>query len=172
MNKKLLIVISVLVIGAGAGYAVWRSPISASVAKRVEPLKSESAKVGVPSSTATGVAAAPSAIQGSSAPAATNTGAAYDPRLANLVVTTDNPTIEYVRGEGGLVIAELDNDPNNISYKKPLKEYQYHQGKVQTMTRYEYFKTEIIVTTIDVAYKPDGSVYDYREQTSTRKIGQ
>jgi hypothetical protein len=170
MNKKLLVAATLLVLGVGVGYKFFSSPAGNGQAARV----GDATKVQLPSISPGGVAQvnASSSAATKDAAVAANPNVAYDPRLANLVVTTDNPTIEYVRGEGGLVIAELDNDPNNISYKKPLKEYQYRQGKVQTMTRYEYFKTEIIVTTIDVAYKPDGSVYDYREQTSTRKIGQ
>jgi len=169
MNKKLLLAIPLFVIAAGIGYKMTHSPSGAATSTLDELPKGAST-----SSVVSGGAAKvneSAGVTGKTAIVNTTASVPYDPRLANLAVTTDNPTIDYIRGEGGLVVAEIDNDPNNISYKKPLKEYQYYQGKVRTMTRYEYFKTEIVVTTIDVAYKPDGSVLDYREQTATQKLG-
>lgn len=170
MNKKLLLVIPLLLIGAGVGYKIMHSPTGAVDS----PQKGFPGVSATSSATleATASANVSSVAAGKVTAAGASASVAYDPRLANLTVTTDNPTIDYIRGEGGVVIAEIDNDPNNISYKKPLKEYQYYQGKVRTMTRYEYYKTEIVTTTIDVAYKPDGSVLDYREQTATQKLGQ
>jgi hypothetical protein len=168
MKRNLVLVSLIAIVGIGAGYKFWPKPFSTQAPAQQS--------AGAASSLA-GIAPAPHPSNNASAvneKVISNSASsiAYDPRLANLAASTDNPAIEYIRGEGGLVLAEVDNEPNNISYKKPLKEYQYHQGKVRTLTRYEYYKTEIVVTTIDVAYKPDGSILDYREQTNAKKIGQ
>ncbi len=86
-----------------------------------------------------------------------------DRRLANLIVEKDNPMVEYVYDEGGFIIKEIDKEPSSISYKKPLKLYQYKNGKVVKIEKYEYFSTETHITTIDAAFNDDGSIQDYRE---------
>jgi hypothetical protein len=114
-------------------------------------------------------AASPSAT----APAATtsrtdSTGrpAPADPRLAALMVTPDTGTIEFVKGADGRVIQEIDQDPNSLGYKKPLRQYVYAGDKVVGLTTYRYHagQTEIIRTA--VSYKPDGSIDRYEESTS------
>ncbi len=90
-----------------------------------------------------------------------------DRRLANLIVEKDNPMVEYVYDESGLIIKEIDKEPSSISYKKPLKLYQYKNGKVVKVEKYEYFSTETHITTIDAAFNDDGSIQDYRETTNS-----
>jgi hypothetical protein len=94
---------------------------------------------------------------------------AYDPRLEDLKVTKDNGLIEYVYGDGGIVIKEIDKDPSSPSFKKDLKIYQYQNNKVSSITRYQYFNDQTFVTTLNVTYNIDGSIKDYRELAEYQK---
>src|SRR5688572_29578453 len=53
-----------------------------------------------------------------------------DPRLAALMISSDNGLIEFVRSTDGKVIKEIDRDPNSLGYQKPLREYTYAGDKV------------------------------------------
>ena len=48
-----------------------------------------------------------------------------DPRLAALMVSPENALVEFVPGDHGQVIKEIDKDPNSPGYRKPLREYTY-----------------------------------------------
>jgi len=89
-----------------------------------------------------------------------------DPRLAALLVTPDNGQIEFVKGADGRVIQEIDKDPNSLGYGKPLRDYVYAGDKVVGLTAYRYQANQVEVIRAAVAYKPDGSIADYRESTS------
>lgn len=168
MNKKIVYVLLLMLAAFSGGWLFAHKPAADNV-PAVE--HSEASVSATATSNKASVSPTNSSLENMSSKAMASSPV-YDPRLANLVASTDNPMINYVRGEGGIVIAEIDNDPNSASYKKPLKEYQYQKDHVRSMTRYEYYKTETVITTTDVAYKNDGSILDYRENTITRKIAQ
>jgi len=88
-----------------------------------------------------------------------------DPRLAALMVSPDNGLIEYLADPEGRVIREVDNDPNSIGYRKPLREYSYAGDKVIRLVKYLYTGNEVQTVTADVIYKADGSIDQYREST-------
>jgi hypothetical protein len=92
--------------------------------------------------------------------------APVDPRLAALMVSPDNGVIEFVKGGDGRVIREIDQDPNSLGYKKPLREYVYSGDKIVGLTTYRYHADQVEVVRTAVSYKPDGSVDQYREETS------
>lgn len=89
-----------------------------------------------------------------------------DPRLAALMVSPDNGFIEFVVDANGKVVKEIDKDPSSLSFKRPLREYTYSDGKVIGLTAYHYTGDQIQVTTTAVAYKPDGSIDNYLQSTS------
>lgn len=92
--------------------------------------------------------------------------APQDPRLATLAVSPDNGLINFVVGDNGKVIREIDDDPGSPSYKKPLREYTYHGDKVVALTQYKYLGGQVQVTRTAVSYKADGSVDQFHESTS------
>ncbi len=94
-----------------------------------------------------------------------------DPRLNDLIVSEDNALIEYIHNPDGQVIKEIDNNSVSASFKKPLKIYQYKNGKVSSLVRYQYNEKQVLVSSIDVAYNEDGSIKDYRESTTTQSSG-
>lgn len=89
-----------------------------------------------------------------------------DPRLAALMVSPDNGLIEFVRAANGKVIAEIDQDPSSLGFKKPLREYIYSRDKVVGLTAYRYLPEHTEISRTSVSYKPDGSVDQYAESTS------
>lgn len=89
-----------------------------------------------------------------------------DPRLAALMVSPDNGLIEFVPGDNGKVIREIDNDPNSAGYRKPLREYTYAGDRVVGLISYKYLGDQVQIIKALVSYKPDGSVDQYRESTS------
>ncbi|MEO8019838.1 MAG: hypothetical protein ABI769_18670 [Pseudomonadota bacterium] len=89
-----------------------------------------------------------------------------DPRLAALMVSPDNALMEFVAGDNGKVIKEIDNDPNSAGYRKSLREYTYVGDKVILLTAYRYLGDQVQVIKAAVTYKPDGSVDQYQESTS------
>jgi len=89
-----------------------------------------------------------------------------DPRLAALMVSPDNGLIEFVAGDNGKVIKEIDNDPGSPGYRKPLREYTYAGDKVIQLVAYRYLGDQVQIVKAIVTYKPDGSVDQYRESTS------
>ena len=89
-----------------------------------------------------------------------------DPRLAALAVSPDNGLIQFVVGKDGKVISEIDQDPNSLGFKKPLREYTYSGERVTGLTAYKYLGDQVQVTRTAVSYKPDGSVDQYRESTN------
>lgn len=89
-----------------------------------------------------------------------------DPRLAALMVSPDNGLIEFVPGDNGKVIREIDNDPNSAGYRKPLREYTYAGDRVVGLISYKYLGDQVQIVKALVSYKPDGSVDQYRESTS------
>lgn len=93
-----------------------------------------------------------------------------DPRLAALAVSPPNDLIEFVVGDNGKVIAELDKDPASISFKKPLREYTYVGDRVIGLTAYRYLPDQVEVSRTRVSYKPDGSVDDFLEDTTYNNV--
>jgi hypothetical protein len=89
-----------------------------------------------------------------------------DPRLAALMVTPDNGVIEFRKGSDGRVIEEIDQDPNSLGYRKPLRQYVYAGDKVVRLTTYRYHAGQVEVVRTTVSYKPDGSVDQFNETTS------
>lgn len=89
-----------------------------------------------------------------------------DPRVAAMQPSPDNGLIEFVRGPAGKVISEIDNDPGSLSYRKPLREYMYSGDQVIGLISYRYMGDQIEITKTAVAYKPDGSVDNYKQDTS------
>ncbi len=89
-----------------------------------------------------------------------------DPRLAALMVSPDNELIEFVGGDNGKVIREIDNDPNSMGYRKPLREYTYAGERVVGLVSYKYLGDQVQIIRAAVSYKPDGSVDQYQESTS------
>jgi hypothetical protein len=89
-----------------------------------------------------------------------------DPRLAALMVSPDNGSIEFVVGSDGKVITEIDKDPTSLGFKKPLREYIYSADKVIGLTAFQYFVDHVQISRTAVSYKPDGSVDQYLESTS------
>lgn len=86
-----------------------------------------------------------------------------DPRLIALMVTPENALIDYVKGPDGRVIQELDNDPNSPRYRKPVREYLYAGANVAGLTTYRNVGGQVEVVRVQVSYKPDGSIDQYRE---------
>lgn len=89
-----------------------------------------------------------------------------DPRLAALAVSPPNDLIQFVVGDNGKVIAEIDKDPASMSFKKPLREYTYAGDRVIGLTAYHYFPGQIEISRIRVSYRPDGSVDDFVQATT------
>ncbi len=94
-----------------------------------------------------------------------------DPRLAALLVSPRSDLIEFVVGDDGQVIREIDQDPSSLGFKKPAREYTYSRGKVVGLTAYRYLGDYVEITRIAVSYKPDGSVDRYFESTSQDSNG-
>ena len=92
--------------------------------------------------------------------------ATTDPRLAALMVSPDNALIEFVPGDNGKVIREIDNDPSSAGYRKPLREYMYAGERVVGLVSYKYLGDQVQIVKAAVSYKPDGSVDHYQESTS------
>jgi len=116
-------------------------------------------------------AAAPAAGSPASPPVNSRTDptgrpAPADPRLAALMVSPDNGVIEFVKGPDGRVIQEIDQDPNSLGFKKPLRQYVYVGDKVAGLTTYRYHADQVEVIHTRVSYKPDGGVDRYDETTS------
>lgn len=82
------------------------------------------------------------------------------------MVSPDNGLIEFVPDSNGKVIKEIDNDPNSLGYRKPLREYSYAGERVVRLVSYHYLGNQVQIVQADVSYKPDGSVDHYREATS------
>jgi hypothetical protein len=125
---------------------VAADPAAADKAAAPEPLRSTS---GLP------VEAQKAAGTGTAVPA--------DPRLAALAVSPDNGLINFVTGDNGKVIREVDNDPNSPSYQKPLREYMYAGDRVVGLTSYQYQGDQVQISRTVVTYKPDGSIDQYLE---------
>jgi hypothetical protein len=89
-----------------------------------------------------------------------------DPRLAALMVSPDNGTIEFVKGPDGRVIQEIDQDPNSLGYKRPLRQYVYAGDRVVGLTTFRYHADQVEIIRTAVSYKPDGSIDRYQEATS------
>ena len=89
-----------------------------------------------------------------------------DPRLAALMVSPNDDLIEFVAGADGKVFKEIDNDPNSIGYRKPLREYTYAGNQVIRLVAYKYLGDQIQIIKADVVYKPDGSIDKFQESTS------
>lgn len=89
-----------------------------------------------------------------------------DPRLAALAVSPPNDLIQFVVGDNGKVISEIDKDPASISFNKPLREYTYAGDRVIGLTAYRYFPDQVEISRTRVAYKPDGSVDDFDQATT------
>lgn len=87
--------------------------------------------------------------------------------VAKLALSEDNGKIEFVKNTQGVIIKELDQDPASISFQKPLREYGYLNGKVNSMTRYEYSSGKVTAYKLHVAYDSAGEVSDYRESSTT-----
>jgi len=156
MNKPLVAgAIAVVAVFAGVIYfardSADESPASAASSKeqgiRSEPVKPADAPL----------------------PPAKTTAAARpvvsDPRLQALMVTPDNGVIEFFADAEGRVIKEVDNDPNSVSYRKPLREYTYAGDKVIRLVAYRYNGDQVQIVKADVVYKPDGSIDKYNEST-------
>lgn len=85
---------------------------------------------------------------------------------AKLALSEDNGKIEFVKNAQGEVIKELDQDPASISFQKPLREYGYLNGKVNSVIRYEYNSGKVTAHKLQVAYDSAGKVSDYRESST------
>jgi hypothetical protein len=84
-------------------------------------------------------------------------------------VSPDNPSIKFIVGENGKVIAEIDQYPGSASFGKPTREYVYYGDKVVAHTAYRYAGSHVEVTRTVVSYKPDGSVDEVRELAKETK---
>ncbi|WP_086930907.1 hypothetical protein [Agarilytica rhodophyticola] len=80
-----------------------------------------------------------------------------------LTIELDDPSIEYRYGDSGEVLMELDNNENSPSYNKPLKQYEYVDGRLTSVTRFEYFGDKVKKYHLDVAYNDKGELVNYRE---------
>jgi hypothetical protein len=89
-----------------------------------------------------------------------------DPRLAALAVSPPNDLIEFVMGEDGKVIAEIDKDPASISFQKPLREYTYSGNRVIGLIAYRYLPDQVEISRTRVSYKPDGSIDEFAHATA------
>ncbi len=85
---------------------------------------------------------------------------------AKLALSEDNGKIEFVKDAQGVVIKELDQDPASISFQKPLREYGYLNGKVNSVTRYEYNSGKVTAHKLQVTYDSAGELSDYRESSA------
>jgi hypothetical protein len=114
---------------------------------------------------------APAPASASTAPGPSRTDASgrpapTDPRLAALVGAPGNPLVEYVADPEGRVIVEIDKDPSSARRGKPLREYTYRDGRLAGIVVYRHLGTQVQVVRADVTYKPDGSVDQFRENTT------
>lgn len=160
MNKTTLYGAIALGVIAGALYlnSAKRSaeaPVSAPQADVASGARSTT----LPSSTAAQADAIGQPLRAESTPPA-------DPRLLALAVSPPNDLIEFVVGDNGKVIAELDKDPASISFKKPLREYTYAGDRVIGLTAYRYLPDQVEISRTRVSYKPDGSVDDLVQATA------
>jgi hypothetical protein len=93
-----------------------------------------------------------------------------DPRLAALMVGPEDALIEYVKDRDGRVIQEIDNDPNSPRYRQPVREYLYAGGNVAGLTTYRHVGGQVEIVRVQVSYKPDGSVDQFREVIEHEKL--
>ena len=93
-----------------------------------------------------------------------------DPRLAALMVGPEDALIEYVKDREGRVIQEIDNDPNSPRYRQPVREYLYAGGNVAGLTTYRHVGGQVEIVRVQVSYKPNGSVDQFREVIEHEKL--
>jgi hypothetical protein len=111
-------------------------------------------------------AASDNAPAGPSRTDASGRPAPVDPRLAALVGAPGNPLVEYVADREGRVIVEINKDPSSARRGKPLREYTYRDGRLAGVVVYRPLGNQVQVVRADVTYKPDGSVDQFRENTT------
>jgi hypothetical protein len=156
-----------LVLGAIAVVAVFAGVVYFAGREEGEvPADASSGSAGEPPGTVAEDALA--AASGAAAPAASAPKKAVpaDPRLAALAVSPDNGLIEFVTGADGKVIKELDKDPTSPGFRKTLREYTYRGDQVVGVVSHKYLGDQVQTTRTTVAYKPDGSIDQYRESVS------
>lgn len=97
----------------------------------------------------------------------TSSAADFSAVAAKLALSTDNGNVEFIKNTQGQVIRELDQDPTSPSFKKPLSDYGYQNGKVNSVTRYEYNAGLVTIYRLQVAYDAAGNIVDFRESART-----
>jgi len=157
MRKPIVLgAIAVAAVFAGAWYFAGRE----TGLTTVRPPSSPADQSGVAETTPT----APAARAPAPARAAVST-APSDSRLQALMVSPDNGLIEFVKDADGKVIREIDQDPSSARFGKPTREYTYSGNQVVGLTSYKHLGNQIQVSRVMVAFRPDGSVEQYRETT-------
>jgi hypothetical protein len=155
------IIVAILAVAVFAGVIYFASDSGDRV-----PEMAQLPDKAVPAEKAPPAAAAPVPVSRSDAPSRPRPA---DPRLAALMVSPPDALIEFVPGENGKVIREIDNDPNSASFRKPLRDYTYAGERIAGLVSYKYLGDQVQIVRASVSYKPDGSVDQYRESTSYDK---
>jgi len=154
--KRSLVAASLVVAAVLAGdFWLRSSPVSSKASSPVAPA-SKAVVAAAPS-----IPPAPAILRGSVA----SRPAAPDPRLAMLIASSDGAPTDFLLDADGHLIKEVDSDRHSPTYRRPLREYTYAGDKLIRVVKYVYTGKQTLITQADLAYRPDGSIDQYRETT-------
>jgi hypothetical protein len=153
--KRSLVAASLVVAAVLAG-AFWLRSSPRSTVSSPAAATRESAVTAAPS-----ISPAPTIMRGSVA----SRPATPDPRLAALISSSDGTPADFLLDADGHLIKEVGSDRHSPSYRRPLREYTYVGDKLIRLVKYIYTGKQTQIIQADLAYKPDGSIEQYRETT-------